>query len=356
MVALDVVTRSEPKYFLELMLPWLEGILKLSMPQTGDQWSYGHDVLGPDWHETMYAVKYSLLKSIIDALSTLARTDPESFRSLATRLAASEYETSQYLLSEAYRAVPVLYAEDALAFLLAELRRFDLGSNAQYDTRKLIHAISPYLSQDQQIQLEGAIFSYRPLWKDWGVEGLRNYYIQEFRLLSSVPTDRLSPIGKRRLAELRRKFPKLVIPDSPLLSGGGVVGPPISDDAIQKMSDDAWLGAMAKYRGSVTHRDFLKGGASELASALMRRVKEEPLRFYQLAIRAPDDVDSRYVQAFISGLADSIAPLEHLVDVIRRFVPQEQHDLRATISSALEKRTSAALSNELLDLLEEYAR
>jgi len=65
------------------------------------------------------------------------------------------------------------------------------------------------------------------------------------------------------------------------------------------MSDAAWLGAMAKYRGNITHRDFLKGGATELAGDLVRRVKEEPLRFYRLAMTAPDDIDIRYVHAFI---------------------------------------------------------
>jgi len=44
------------------------------------------------------------------------------------------------------------------------------------------------------------------------------------------------------------------------------------------------------------------------------------------------------------------------MEVIRRFVPQEKRDMRAAISSALEKRASAAISDDLVDLLESYAR
>jgi hypothetical protein len=174
--------------------------------------------------------------------------------------------------------------------------------------------------------------------------------------LRSIPEACLSYKGKRRLLELQRKFQNEEVPDRPSVSRGGFVGPPIDEEATKKMSDAAWLGAMAKYRGNVGHPDFLKGGATELARVLERRVKEQPERFYHLAMTAPADIDSRYVYAFISGLAISTAPLDYLVDVIRRFVPQGERDMRSAISSALEKRASAAISNDLLDLMESYVR
>ena len=354
--ALSILVHSDPDYFLEVMLPWLEETLELSYPSSNENGQYRSDVLSHSWYASTFVVKRTLLSSLTDALVAVARTKPEVFRPIATRLAATEFETNQLLLSHVYRTVPELYAEDALEFLLTDSRRLNLGSDGQYDTRQIIHAICPYLSYDQQVALEEAIFAYRPLIRDWGLNGLKRYCVEEFRLLRSVPNSYLSEKGKHRLQELERKFPNEVVPEHPIVSQGGFVGPPIDQEAIEKMSDAAWLGAMTKYHGNVAHRDFLKGGATELARELARRVKEEPERFYHLAMRAPADIDSRYVHAFIGGLAESAAPLDYLVAVIRRFVPQEERDMRSAISSALEKRASAAISDDLVDLLESYAR
>ena len=353
--ALGIVTHWDPEYFLEVMLPWLAETLELSYLRSNDNGQYRSDALSHDWYGGTYAVKRTLLSSFTDALVAVARTNPEMFRSIATRLAATEFKTNQLLLSHVYRTVPELYAEDALEFLLADSRRLNLGSDGQYDTRQIIHAICPYLSSDQQVALEEAIFAYRPLKRD-GIEWSEEILVEEFRLLGSDSDGYLSHKGNRRLRELGRKFRNEVVPDHPTVSEGGAVGPPIDEKAIQKMSDAAWLGAMAKYRGNVEHRDFLKGGATELARELARRVKEEPERFYRLAMMAPADIDSRYVHAFIGGLADSTAPLDYLVAVIQRFVPQAERDMRSAISSALEKRASAAISDDLVDLLESYAR
>jgi len=126
------------------------------------------------------------LTSLVDALVAVARSNPESFRLIASRLAETEFETNQLLLFTCVSNLPELYSEDALEFLLGDSRRLDLGSDGQYDTRQIIHAICPYLSPSQQAQLEEAIFSYRPLAKDWGLKGLERYCVQEFHLLRSV--------------------------------------------------------------------------------------------------------------------------------------------------------------------------
>jgi hypothetical protein len=150
------------------MLPWLEETLKLSYPRSNDDSGFGSDNLSHDWYGTTYVVKHTLMTSVINALVSVARSNSGVFRQIANRIASTEFETNQLLLSHVYRTLPELYAEDAVEFLLADSRRLDLGNDGQYDTRQIIHAISPFLSPDRQVALEDAIFAYRPLIRDWG--------------------------------------------------------------------------------------------------------------------------------------------------------------------------------------------
>jgi hypothetical protein len=153
---------------------------------------------------------------------------------------------------------------------------------------------------------------------------------------------------------LARKFPTLQTSETPWISGGGMVGSPISEDAAQKMSDDAWLGAFRKYSEGVRHRDLLKGGADELSRVLLKRVQEEPERFYRLALRTPSNADEAYASAFMQGIAEAIARAEWLFDVVRHFTQEGRMDLRRPISWAVDKR-AAALPEDLVTLLESYA-
>jgi hypothetical protein len=128
---------------------------------------------------------------------------------------------------------------------------------------------------------------------------------------------------------------------------------PIEEDAHAKMSDEAWLRAMRKYHGDVRHRDWHRGGAHELASNLHGLVKQDPERFYLLALGAPDDLDDAYAAAFINGLADSEATAERLFDVVKRFSGQPHREIKKTVAWALDKRCDDGLPEAMMGLLED---
>ena len=354
--ALKAVTQAEPEYFLDLMLPWLERAIELKGGLKGDGTYYDHDNLSYGWYETVFVVKYALLQAFVNALISVARSRPDRFRQIASGLAESPYETPQLLLSHVYRAVPEIYSHDALRFLLADRRRLELGDHQQYDSRQVIKAIYPFLSVEEQSELEELIISYRPIRKHRGLRGLRWSGLEQFYLLQAIPSEYLTESGLRCLQQLERKFPGVRPSEKPIISQGGAVGSPIPDKAVVRMSDSSWLRAMAKYRGEVEHRDLLKGGAQQLGSVLSSQVKNDPDRFYRLALCVPLDTDDSYVRAFINGLADSNAHLEKLIDLIRHFSSQPERDIKRTIASALEKRAKDGLPDDLVDLLESYVR
>jgi hypothetical protein len=358
---LKATAQREPEYFLEQMLPWLERVVELSaVPEVEDDDSpfYRSDefsFLG--WYSDSFVVKHQLIEAFVAALAALAQMDAEKFRTIARRLAASTRATPQRLLAHVYREVPEAYAGDALHFLTSDRRRLQLGDHDQHDTRQLLKAIYPHLDAGQRAEVEDFILSYKYIRKYAGVNGLRWRGIDQLHLLQSVPRDLLTERGERGLRELERKFPGERASDSPSTSRGGFVGPPILEEQARKMSDSAWLRAMAKYSGGVQHKDFLKGGAYELGGVLVTLTKEDPERFYRLAMTMPDDVDDSYVQAIMNGLAESGAPTELLFEVIRRFANHPDRDIRRLIGWVLEKRARRdGLPEDMIALLERCLR
>src|SRR5260370_5528077 len=121
------------------------------------------------------------------------------------------------------------------------------------------------------------------------------------------------------------------------------------------MSDDAWLGAMAKYKEGVEHKEPFKGGAMQQGAVLSRVAKEAPERFSRLAMRIPLETDQFYIRGLISGLAEAFGA-EGLFNVIRRFAPVADRDTRSAIARALEKRSADRIPEDLISLLESYVR
>jgi hypothetical protein len=354
--AFKAASAAAPGDFVEAVLPWLQRVVGLTDPPDYEPPYFAPDVLSHGWYDGLDPAQNILIRAVIDALTALAQTQRDRFRAVAGRLAAMPYQTPQQLLAHVHRAVPEAYAEDALRFLLGDRRRLNLGDNQQYDSRRLISAIYPFLTEAQRTELEAYIVSWNLVLPYRGVEGLKCRGLEQLYLLQAIPPDYLTARGARCLAELERKFPGVRAREAPLITEARAVGSPIDEDAHAKMSDEAWLRAMKKYHGSVRHRDWHRGGAYQLAASLQRRVKEEPERFYDLAMRAPEDVDDEYAGAFITGLAEAEAPAEWLFEVVDRFARDPARDIKRTVAWALEKRCDEGLSRGMMKWLESVVR
>lgn len=347
--------QAEPGLFVEAMVPWLERALGATVAEPA---SYASDDLSHGWHAGVYHVQRQLIAALVAALIALARTEPDAFRRAVGGLAALPFKTPQHLVALAYQDqdVAARYVDDALEFMLADPRRLDLGEYEQYDTRRLIAAIYPHLIGDRRAALEGYILTHTRRLAAWGLEGLREQGRDTLYLLQAIPGGPTTDQASRRLRELERKFPGVRAAEHRITSGSGYLGSPIGDRAVARMSDDAWLGAMDAYRGRARHRHVFRGGARQLAIPLATRVKEEPERFYHLALRAPEDTDAAYIEALVTGLADAAAPSSRVFAIVRRFSKRDDRGLRATMARALEKRAADGLPDDLIDTLDRYVR
>lgn len=354
--ALISIVKADPGYFLETMLPWLEQVVEVKGPPAEDSFSFRHDALSYYWHESLYVVHRQINQAFITAFTEIANCHPLEFVQITERIQRLPYCTPQRYLATAYKLLVEsnLYVAEACEFLLSDRRRFDLGDFEQYDSRQLISALVPRLNDEQYLRLEAAILSYDPSGKVGIAKNLQWRGLDKLHLLHSLPTSKMSSTAIKVLGELERKFPGVRASDLPITGGGGFVGPPISHEASKKMSNDAWLGAMARYKGKARHQEFLKGGARELAGVLARSTKEEPERFFALAMEMPLETDQSYVRAIFTGLADALTPADRLFNAIRRFAVVADPETRSAISWALRKRVAVGVPEDLIELLKGY--
>ena len=135
---------------------------------------------------------------------------------------------------------------------------------------------------------------------------LANSGYSEWCVLKTIGHVLLSSQGKKRLAELERKFSAEQVP-TPHDDEVELVGSPIRSYATHKMTDDHWLSAINKDWSQNAKSEFRKGnivgGAFELAGELEGCTKSDPARFARFFLRLPASANSIYGRAVLQGLA-----------------------------------------------------
>lgn len=242
-----------------------------------------------------------LLEASVCSLETLAKTVPDAIRSILGDLAADPYDASQFLLYRCLSAGGKHFADWAASLLLEGGRRLYSGyiSDGYWATRELVRAIAPHVTDATHQKLE-LLFqdlrnSHESNWL-WGRSA--------FTFLSALDESRLTPAGRRRLSEYRRKF-KEREPAKPLGITGGVIGSPIGHTAAKKMTDDQWLNAMAKYVSNEVNWQTFTGGARELSELLRDQTAADPARFARLTLRLSSEVNVAYTNALLRGFGEA---------------------------------------------------
>lgn len=353
------VTEACPEYAIEHLLPWLVRA-SIALQDSGNTPTdrYASDsVFSWGWYgEHVYGGALFAL-AIVKALQCVAKSDPASFGVLSSALAQIESFSVQRVLAHAYLADPGTYAPEIHAYLIGDRRRLDLGDleDTHYESCRLFSYAFGHGDLAHRRTLEALILNYE---LDWEKRTLGSRGITQLRFLKSVPVVLLSDTAQKRLREMERKFPGFE-PHTPVGVTMGSVGPPIEQPAIERMSNEAWLGAMREYDDSTEwgkpREDILKGGTIELSRAFTERVKTEPDRFYRFALCLPSDISAYYVSAAITGLAESGAPACQLFDVVRQHASRISGEHKRAVIWAVQKRAKEGVPDDILDLMEDWA-
>jgi len=234
---------------------------------------------------------------------------------------------------------------------------------ANYRSIEAVRAISPLCSPGSFAALEKVLVDLKDEWesRNPGWRGLR-----QLQLLTAMDQTRLGAAGRAKLAELKAKFPE-VTHEPPEAMKVISVGSPIPDEAQERMSDDQWLIAMAKYAGIELRRDRdfkASGGERELARSLESRTKADPKRFVALGARMPTTLPGVYFDALLMGVASTSPPggsdatplaLSDLVALIERAHALPGRPCGRSIAHLLDKWSSVEWPPSIIEAIAWHA-
>jgi len=348
-----------PSNFVGEVLPFMLEVMELTADKKGEQpwpdavWRWRHYGRGG------FGVDDSLLSAMESALRHLAANEPKAFATLAKELREIGFETVQYLVIRAYTANGREFAEEATDYLCEQPARLETGylTSPHWATRQLLQAITPYCSDERLARLEDIILNY---YRDWErtPNGLEHRGWAQFALLEGIVPSRRSNAVCRRLEEWRRKFRKQTV-EPPEGFQMHSVPSPIPASAVDKMTDEHWLKAIARYKrdDERPQRDGrLLGGALELSGDLHRQVKKEPARFAKLVLKFPSGTHPYYFDAVLRGIAEAgLDDVQTVLQVCERCHRLPNRPCGRWLSALFIKLPKLAWPEEALEILAWYA-
>jgi len=328
--------------FIEAVLPLIEKIATHRPSAGGQMWRYRSVGRHRGFDEELF---YGFDK----ALTQFTRDAPDLATPFLERLSNHHDDALDFLVCRALHAAS---SDFAVGWLLESEAHRTLGwmSSSHWESRRLIERASPTCSGDLFADLESEILYWSPDYSR-AANQLRWRGLPELELLSALAIERLSPLAKRRLAELHRKFPHWK-PTEPLGVSGGAVQSPISREAAERMTDVHWLRAVEKYdkRDSLTFGDGgVFGGIDALASMMGVLAKADPTRYLTLALSFPSATPAAFTENVIRGLVGELGQLE-LIPLLQKFRADHAADSGRAIVSAIDEY-SRDITDELFEEL-----
>jgi len=314
------------------------------------------------------------------ALKKIVQKAPETGSIYLEKLDPHKHECLMHLHLEAIQANPAIFGK-RLPSLVSNESIFDAGYNGVdwLSFANACHKAMPHLGAKERKALEQAILNYtpeidrairvlreinqkgeeEPFWTRKSViHKLNRSGYEQWCILETIGEELLGSVALSRLHQLRRKFPKAKIPE-PNHTEAHWVGSPIKRDKCDRMKDHHWLSAIERYDSDEDRhygRDFIDGGARELARELQEAAKNDPARFSNLSLKIPDTAHHSYIEHVLCGLAEGESPSdESLARVIRHAHKHPERPFGSDIARLLESHPHIAADTEILEILIWYA-
>jgi HEAT repeat len=355
-ILLDSAQRA-PHEFVSGILPFMLAVIESNivrengMPLIDKVWSYRS--IGES-----YSVSGNLFDAMEAALSSLAEKDVPAFTIIIEQLEPLEFEAIQFLLIRAFSANGKEFADRAADYLCEKPYRLQTGysSNSHWATRQLLEAITPFCSKENLEKLESLILDYYSEWEK-DAKGLYSRGNAQFTLLEGFALDRRSVRLTKRLEEWRRKFQKAK-PAEPRPSKVFTVASPIPETALDKMTDEQWLRAIAKYDHEEMRTrslDRVTGGSFQLSQVLENVAKKEARRFVGLALKFPDTAHPDYFNAILRGIMGADLDIEKVLPVCIKCHNLPGKPCGRWVHRPIAALAEKALPQEALEMVSWYA-
>lgn len=370
--SLQALAEQSPSIVLDGLWPWfmlcLQALAHLS-PQRPGYLGYpvSSDVEFRFDDEREHSLpEPALLGAFRGALDTLAKNVPAEFRRWAAQHEALELGPVQRLIAHTMASQPEIYATDALAYLMKDVRRLHLGAITSpiSTTRNLIATVSPYWSPEQTAEFEAMLANYDPppppdktdprQRRGWR-RSTRSIWLE---LMRAIPAHQTSAKGRRRVEEERRVFGDAEF--GARFSSGGFIGSIMDATEMAKASDQDIINAFTELpdaTGWANPQHFLSGGNIQLAREFATFAKDDPGRARRILDQLDKDRGTRAAGYAVDAMADTVSPaevLDLLLDVVSRGYDGEE--FRQSASRAIEKLANrkAEFPDSIVNLLQSW--
>ncbi len=349
------VAAAAPSTFVKEVLPF---VVELAEQTAGPRTNGGMRSGGRwRWRYVTHhrGVDDAVFYGIDDALRLLAHRAPHEADQVLISLMFSDLEPVRFLACRTLAILPD--GNRSIDWLLSSDANLRLGwaDSPRWVTRELVAHASETCDDEHLTALTAKLLNFYP-------EHERRYENRQIRgrsqyeLLTAIPVPRLTPAASLRLGELERKlWPVIGDPQPPSPIVFRSVRAPISDAGAQRMRDDDWLRAIAKYKHDRMNWSGQRpvGGSDELSSLLASRAQDDPERFASLALRFDSGTPPVYFSQLIRAIADKVPPAT-LGAVCQHAATHAGQSIARDICAAAEEST-AGIDDKMLRLLETFA-
>jgi hypothetical protein len=283
------------------------------------------------WADGTWRHEQPLFESFAVGVRSWARKEPESYCEFMTKYLDVDLLPIQRLLVMGLAECLETCADFALGYICGDPRRLVLGpySDHHQESKALISALVPHLDDQQLARLEGAITGwqyYKGYFPDDDasvrLRRLRTCRQHRYRLLRSIPEEKLSTRGRRLLQEEERAFPNTDDQDI-RFTGVQCIGSPVSTEQMIKAPVADILSLFDELTDDTGYdhpRYSMQGGAIQAGGALARMLEIDPAKALEIVRRLTPSRNEVPVSDVIRDISkaklspdDVLALIEYLI-------------------------------------------
>jgi nucleoside phosphorylase len=368
---LPSLAEAAPATYLKHIWPWYQTVFLGVVAHPGRK-SASHIYPGQYVLELKFtpssrtsASRSVLISALQVAVEELAVRMPQEFLDWSHENSHIELLVIQQLIARGYEVGAAKLASGALEWLLADQRRFQLGTSYGYrqTTIDLIRACSLFWIEEEVALLERAILEYRPSIPEHAQEPEQRKLFAD--IVRATKKDLLQSIGIARLTQESRE---LVATEQRALGDrfdrsigeveGGWIGSPMEAAAMAKAKDRDILKIFRELPDN-TNWDhptrWMRGGNVQLSRAFAEFARNDPERAVRLIEQFESLNHERAAGYALDAMADGVENdsrvVEALLDLSARGFRSDE--FRDSVSHAIEKvaNRGALVGDDVIDLL-----
>ena len=369
---LPTLAEQAPFLFLEILWPWFERCFEAlaarsESPMPDLQYPLPHDA---DFRFSEEQDTGLLEPAILGALRTaaerLAETDPDEWLAWVAKLGAVEVTAVQRLIAHSFTVVPERFPGPALEFLLADNRRYSLGSfhGLTGTSSRLVETVNAHWSDQEVERFQCAMKQYNPAPAAdlTDVERRRSWrtVVRRIKLsmLRALPKHRLTAKSRRHIEQEERVFPEAHL--GARIIGPGWIGPIMDAAAMARAADKDVINAfrtLPDETGNHHPGRFMTGGNVQLSHEFADFSKENPQHAVHVLKALDPKTGTRAAGYALEAMSEATAAdrvLNLLHDVVARGFDSEE--FRSSASRAIAKllERKIRIDDETVAILEKW--